>query len=165
MKLSRRAKYYYLRFIRLRGEPRELALGMALGIFAGMMPIMPFHMALSIALALVFKGSKITAVLASWISNPLDWYILYYLNYKIGSFVLEHSKESKDFLSLTESIRNSGQGMEFMKEIVGASGSVIAAFLVGGLIMGVVASVPSYFIFLKVFRYIQSLREKRHLYR
>ena len=165
MKLSRRAKYYYLRFIRLRGEPRELALGMALGIFAGMMPIMPFHMALSIALALVFKGSKITAVLASWISNPLDWYILYYLNYKIGSFVLEHSKESKDFLSLTESIRNSGQGMEFMKEIVGASGSVVAAFLVGGLIMGVVASVPSYFIFLKVFRYIQSLRESKHLHR
>ena len=122
-------------------------------------------MALSIALALVFKGSKITAVLASWISNPLDWYILYYLNYKIGSFVLEHSKESKDFLSLTESIRNSGQGMEFMKEIVGASGSVVAAFLVGGLIMGVVASVPSYFIFLKVFRYIQSLRESKHLHR
>ena len=165
MKLSRRAKYYYLRFIRLRGEPHELALGMALGIFAGMMPIMPFHMALSIALALVFKGSKITAVLASWISNPLDWYILYYLNYKIGSFVLEHSKESKDFLSLMESIRNSGEGMAFMKEIVGASGSVVAAFLVGGLIMGVVASVPSYFIFLKVFRYIQSLRESKHLHR
>ena len=165
MKLSRRAKYYYLRFIRLRGEPHELALGMALGIFVGMMPIMPFHMALSIALALVFKGSKITAALASWISNPLDWYILYYLNYKIGSFVLEHSKESRDFSSLMESVRNGGEGMAFMKEIVGASGSLVTAFLTGGLIMGMVASVPSYFIFLKVFRYIQSLREKRHLYR
>ena len=162
MKLSRRAKYYYLRFIRLRGEPHELALGMALGIFVGMMPIMPFHMALSIALALVFKGSKITAALASWISNPLDWYILYYLNYKIGSFVLEHSKESRDFSSLMESVRNGGEGMAFMKEIVGASGSLIAAFLTGGLIMGVFASVPSYFIFLKVFRYIHSLRDKRH---
>ena len=30
MKARRRLRYYYLRFIRLRGDPHELALGMAL---------------------------------------------------------------------------------------------------------------------------------------
>ncbi|MBW1669288.1 MAG: DUF2062 domain-containing protein, partial [Deltaproteobacteria bacterium] len=38
MKLIRQLKYLYIRFIRLRGDPRELALGTALGVFAGMMP-------------------------------------------------------------------------------------------------------------------------------
>ena len=76
MKYSRQIRYYYLRFIRLRGESHELALGLAFGIFAGMMPIMPFQIALAVALALVFKGSKITAALGTWISNPLSWLII-----------------------------------------------------------------------------------------
>ena len=100
MKLSRISRYYFLRFIRLRGEPRELALGMSFGIFSGMMPIIPFRTILAVALALVFKGSKITAALGVWVSNPLNWYILYYLNYKIGAFILGLSRDNKGFSSL-----------------------------------------------------------------
>ena len=39
---ERQLKYYYIRFLRLRGEPHELALGMAIGVFSGMMPILFF---------------------------------------------------------------------------------------------------------------------------
>ena len=88
MIFERQIRYYYLRFIRLRGDPSELALGMALGVFTGMMPIMPFQIAVAVALALFFKGSKITAALGTWISNPLNWYFLYYANYKLGAFIL-----------------------------------------------------------------------------
>jgi uncharacterized protein (DUF2062 family) len=61
LELKRLIRYYYLRFIRLRGNPHELALGMSFGIFTGLMPILPFQTVLAVALALVFKGSKITA--------------------------------------------------------------------------------------------------------
>ena len=43
MNFERQLKYYYLKLIGLRDEPHELALGIALGIFTGMMPIIPLH--------------------------------------------------------------------------------------------------------------------------
>jgi uncharacterized protein (DUF2062 family) len=161
LKFKRFPRYYYLRFIRLRGEPNELALGMAFGIFSGMMPIMPFHMVLAVALAIVFKGSKLTAALGSWVSNPLNWYIIYYLNYKIGFFILGVSRNDRGFSALMESIRNSGEGLYLIGEIISSSGIIIAAFIIGGLIMGIILSVPSYFICLKLFRHIKTWREKR----
>ena len=158
MELQRLFKYYYLKFIRLRGEPHDLALGMAFGIFAGMMPIIPFHMALALALALIFKGSKITAVLGAWVSNPLTWYFLYFFNYKLGSIVLGFSGDNKIFAPVMESVKNSGETLDFLLKITSSSGIIVAAFLIGGLIMGIVASIPSYFIFLKIFQWLKVLR-------
>lgn len=161
MKLSRHAKYYYLRFIRLRGEPHELALGMALGIFSGMLPIIPFHTATAIALALILKGSKITAAIGVWISNPFNWYLLYYLNYRIGAFILGLSRDNSGFSSVMKTIRQSEKGMSFILEIAHASTEIIAAFIIGGLIMGIIAAVPSFFIFSKIFDFLREWRKKK----
>jgi len=161
LELKRRIKYYCLRFVRLKGEPHELALGMSFGIFSGMLPTIPFHMALSVAVAIFFKGSKITAALGTWVSNPLDWAVLYYLNYKIGAVILGISGDNNVISSIMEAIRQGGEGFAVAEKILGASSTIIAAFLIGGLIMGVVAAVPSYFIFLKLFRVIRIWREKR----
>ena len=144
--------------MRLRGEPHELSIGMSFGIFSGMLPIIPFHTAFAVALALFFKGSKIAAAIGVWVSNPLNWYILYYLNYRIGAFILGLSENHKGFSSLMESIRNMGEGLSLLKEIVGASSSIIAAFVIGGILMGICASLPSYFIFLRLFRFINTWR-------
>ena len=160
MKFNRITRYYYLRFIRLRGEPHELALGMALGVFSGMMPIIPFHMALGVALALIFKGSKITAMLGTWISNPLSWYFLYYLNYKIGALVLGLSNDNNIVESLMGSFRNGEEGMALILNIVHASSTIIGAFAIGGLIMGAIAFTPAYFISLRLFSFIKTWREE-----
>jgi uncharacterized protein (DUF2062 family) len=161
LKFSRLSKYYYLRFLRLRGEPHELALGAAFGVFSGMMPIMPFHMVLAVTLAIAFKGSKLTAALGSWISNPLNWYLIYSLDYKIGFFILNISREDRGFLSFMESIRSAGEGLAMIKEIISSGGIIIAAFISGGLILGIIVSIPSYFICLTIFKYIKSWREGR----
>ena len=98
MIFERQIRYYYLRFIRLRGEPHELAMGMAFGIFSGMMPILPFQTALAVALALFFKGSKIAAALGTWVSNPLNWYFLYYYSYKLGALIYNLGFDALDKL-------------------------------------------------------------------
>ena len=162
MKLNRLIRYYYLRFIRLRGNPHELALGMSFGIFTGMMPIMPFQMALAVALALAFKGSKITAALGTWVSNPLNWYFLYYYSHKLGASILGvKGQQSAMFSSIMTSVRLGEDGMIIAEKIVGAGGFMIASFLTGGLIMGTVVAIPSYFIFLHIFRRIRAWRESR----
>ncbi len=159
MKPQRLLRYYYLRFIRLRGNPHELALGMTFGIFTGMMPIMPFQMALSVALALVFKGSKITAALGTWVSNPLNWYFLYYYSYKLGSSVLGMEGHGAMFNAIMELARSCEDSMIIVRKILESGGLMVASFLVGGIIMGVVAAIPSYVIFLYIFRRIRRWRE------
>ncbi len=158
MKFERQLRYYYLRFLRLRGEPHELALGVAFGVFAGMMPIMPFQIAVAVALALWFKGSKITAVLGTWISNPLNWYFLYYYNYKLGAFFLGIKGNNKVFSTVMSAIKSGGEPMAIVGMIFEASGMGIAAFLIGGLVMGFVAAVPVYFVFLPIFTRIRIWR-------
>ncbi len=161
MKYSRRLRYYYLRFIRLKGEPNELALGMAFGIFAGMLPIMPFQIAFAVALAMFFKGSKITAALGTWVSNPLNWYFVYYYDYKLGAFLLGLPERKAAFHGIMESIRTGQESMATVAKILGEGGAFVAAFLLGGLILGLLLSPPGYVIFLHFFRYIRRWRLKR----
>lgn len=161
MKFSRQIRYFYLRFIRLRGEPHELALGMALGIFSGMLPIMPFQIALAITLALFFKGSKITAALGTWVTNPLNWYFMYHYSYKIGASVLGLPEGNGVISSVMFSIRQGKEALVIIGKIAGAGGTIVAAFLLGGLIMGFTAAIPSYFIFLRLFQFIRQWRQER----
>ncbi len=161
MKLSRRLRYYYLRFVRLKGSPPELALGMALGIFSGLLPILPFQTALAVALALFFKSSKITAAIGTWISNPLNWYFLYYYTYKVGAFALGISGKEALFSKLMTSLRHADGPLAIAERIFQAGTTVVAAFVTGGLVLGIVFAVPGYFLFLYIFGSIASWREIR----
>ena len=163
MKTSRQLKYYFLRFIRLRGEPHELALGLALGIFTGMMPIMPFQIALAVTLALIFKGNKITAIIGTWISNPLNWYFIYYFSYRIGGALMGLSMKNGFFPSLMTSFQSGEEIIITIGKIIGAGSTIIFAFLLGGFLMGIVVAIPSYFIFLNFFQWIRAWRAKRRV--
>ncbi|MBW2006781.1 MAG: DUF2062 domain-containing protein [Deltaproteobacteria bacterium] len=161
LKLSRQLKYYYLRFIRLRGQPHELALGMALGVFTGMMPIMPFQIALAVMLAMLLKSSKITAALGTWISNPLNWYFLYYYSYKIGAWLLSLPEQNAVFAAIMAAVRAGEDPMVIVGKILGAGGLILAAFLLGGLAMGLCSAGPAYLVFLWIFRAVANWRRKR----
>ena len=152
MNFERQIKYYYLKLVALRDEPHELALGMALGVFSGMMPIIPFQTALAVTLALFFKASKITAALGTWVSNPLNWYFLYYYSYKFGTFLLGLPERKAIFSSITTAMKSGEAPMMLVAKIVGAGGSIVAAFLVGGFVMGIVMAPPSYLVSFQLFK-------------
>jgi uncharacterized protein len=159
--LRRRLRYLYLRLISLRGSPGELALGMALGIFVGMMPIMPFQIAFAVALALLCRASKITAAVGTWISNPVTWYAVYFYDYKLGSFLLGIPHDRALFSSVMRALESGEAPTAVMSKILSAGGTGLAAFLTGGLVNGVVISIPSYFIWLGIFKYIRQRRLNR----
>ena len=160
MGIDRFTKYYFLRLIRIKGEPYDLAMGMALGIFCAMLPIIPFHIALAVAMALVFRVSKITALIGVLVCNPFTFYILYFLNYRIGAFILNLHEDNRGFSSIM-SMQTSEWTMGAIFRIAHASRDIIAAFVIGGLIMGMAAAIPTYFIFLKVFSFMRDWRQKR----
>ena len=71
------AQKFYRRFIKLRGDPRGIALGFALGLFIGMTPSIGFQMVIAAAIAASLKWNKISAAMGVWITNPLTAPLVY----------------------------------------------------------------------------------------
>lgn len=88
MNLKRTCKYHWLKFRRLQGDPRRIALGAALGIFIGVTPTIPFHTVLVLSLAPLLRVSVIAAYMGIWVSNPLTWVPQYLLAYEVGRYVV-----------------------------------------------------------------------------
>jgi uncharacterized protein (DUF2062 family) len=162
--ISRRLRYIYLRLIRLRGSPHELALGMAFGIFTGMLPIIPLHTVVAVALALAFRASKITAAAGVWICNPVTIYPVYCYAYNFGSFILGFDRNAKTLSPIIETIRNE-EFLHMITAILSTGGKVAAAFLMGGFTLGIIWAIPSYFIFLYLFKAFLIWRQSRKLTR
>ncbi len=134
---------------------------MAFGVFSGMMPILPFQTAVAVALALFFRGSKLTAAVGTWISNPLNWYFIYYWSHKIGALVLGLSEKNAIFSSIMKGVQSGEDPMVIVGRMLSSGSTRIAAFLIGGLVMGLTAAVPTYFIFLPIFKRVKNWREMR----
>ncbi len=71
MSVKRILRYHWLKFLRLQDDPRKLAWGMALGVFVGVTPTVPFHFITVLTLAPLLRVSVITAVLGTQLCNPL----------------------------------------------------------------------------------------------
>ncbi len=72
------------RFVAIRGTPREIALGLALGVFVGMTPFMGVHTATAVLLAVVFGWSKLSAAVGVQISNVATAPFVYWFTYQVG---------------------------------------------------------------------------------
>ncbi len=152
----------YLRIIRLRGHPHELALGMAFGVCIGMMPIIPFHMVTAVTLAILFGASKITAAAGTWVCNPITVYPIYKYCYEIGIIILGFDHNARLIRPITEAI---GQGdyLEAIRTILSGGSMAVATFLSGGIVIGVIFSVPSYFLSYYFFKNLIAWRKSRKL--
>ena len=98
-RLKRLLRLVYLRFLRLRGKPEVVAKGLAVGVFAGCFPFLGFQSLVGIFFATLLKGSKVAAIAATWISNPLTYVPIFIFNYKIGKLLLG-TKDTILFLDL-----------------------------------------------------------------
>jgi len=92
MVLRRVLRYHWLKFIRLQEDPRKLAWGMALGVFIGITPTIPFHMVGALALATLLRVSPVTAFIGIQVGNPLTIGPIYLAAYKVGQFLLYRGK-------------------------------------------------------------------------
>ena len=88
MNLQRTLKYHWLKFKRLQGDPKKLALGAALGVFIGITPTIPFHTVIILTLAPLLGASVVAAYMGIWVSNPVTWVPQYLLAYEVGRHLL-----------------------------------------------------------------------------
>jgi len=107
---------------------------MAIGVFVGMTPTVPLHTVLAVLIAYLFGKSKLAAAMGVWVSNPLLLPFVYLLDYKLGRTITRTAPPSfavSDF-SIHKMIEL-GWGISF-------------PLIVGGLVLGLICAIPSYYI-------------------
>jgi hypothetical protein len=144
-----RFKQFYDQFISLKGTPESIAFGMAIGIFVGTTPTVPFHTIFIIILTYILRQNFTAAYLGSWlISNPITMPLLYLTQYHLGKYLLGDNQ-----LPLVINDYS-------IWHIVHAGKTVACPLLLGGIIMAPFFALPAYFITYKV---VVTIREKhRH---
>lgn len=117
----------------------QIASAVALGIFTGILPIWGFQLLLAIALAHLFRLSKLITGVAANISIPPNIPALLFLSYITGGIVLGTGSSIRFSPSLTVKSFETN----LMQYIVGA----IVLSVVAGIVSGIIT-----YIILKIFR-------------
>ena len=144
----------FQRFVKLKGEPREIALGFSLGLMIGMTPFFGAHILSSLVLASLLGWSKISALIGVQITNVVTVPLIYPLNYWVGAKLLGASHTIRwptdfDFAAV----------LELMKQ----SPMVLLDLIVGGIALGIPLAVGGYFIALRaVCLYRRKRSTKKH---
>lgn len=138
-----RISQMWVRMRQLEGNPHYVALGMAIGVFISITPIIPLQTVVAIVLAFLVRGSKSAAVLGTWLSNPLTIPLVYYANYQLGCVLLGHQATLDNI-----AFDSFSQMMELGLEVTWAM--IIGSLVIGGS-LGVVAYLVTFRAF-KTFR-------------
>lgn len=144
----KRLKALYERFKSLQGDPHYVAMGAAIGVFVAVTPTIPFHTAIAVGLAFIFKASKPAAAIAVWVGNPLTVPFFYYASFKIGTLILGHEVP----------LRGQLPGVAQMLKM---GWDVTVAMIVGGAILGILPAIASYYLTFHLFQKIHLHRSLR----
>lgn len=162
MKINRLSRLYYLKMLRLRGEPKALAFGTAIGVFVGLTPTIPFHTVTIIGIAMVTRTSAIAGVISSWIvCNPLTYIPIYYFSMRAGNWITPFELSWDRIEQLMDSF-TTHQGMAHaIGAITGLGFETITVMIFGGIIIALPFSIISYYFALYFFLRIRDKKSKR----
>lgn len=144
-KLRRFVRFQYLRLMRQSASSHALAMGLAVGVFVGFLPIIPFQTVVSLALAFVLRGNPVGAAIGTFVSNPLNVIPFYAMLYWVGG-LLWHTSVAFDPTNL---------GMARMLEL---GLDFFLVMCLGGVVLGIPAAFITYVL---TFRGVNSYRQRR----
>ncbi len=145
-------KKAYVRFLKIRGTPREIALGLAVGLFVGMSPTMGFQMAIAVPIAAMFKLNKLAAAMAVWVTNPVTAPFIYSSTYFVGARLSGISKG----VNAADAANNTT-----MLTFAEKAPEIFGAMTLGGFVIGLpLAVIGYYFAFFAVREYQTEIKAK-----
>jgi uncharacterized protein (DUF2062 family) len=148
MIVKKRIQSFYKDFLSLKGEPHTIAMGMAIGVFVGVTPTIPFHTVLVIMFAYLFRQNITAAILGSlMISNPVTIPFFYVSQYALGRYILG---ESPHYFTPAEFSAT---------HILNMGWQIICPLLLGGVIMATFLAVSAYYI---THNTVVGIRKKTH---
>jgi uncharacterized protein len=159
MSIKRVLRYYYLRFIRLRGEPGKLARSTAIGIFVGIAPLSPFRTVLLIISKFLFNSSLVASFLScAMVCNPATYVVNYYIAYELGSMILPFDLSWERINSVLTIINSNADFFLRINAVASLGRDVIITLLSGGIILAVPFTLLAYIL---SFNFFSSLSKKQ----
>ncbi len=139
------------RFKELQGSPSYLARGVAIGVFVGFAPIMPFKTLVILAMTIVLQGSTVAALLVcTSICNPITYAPLYYIAWLVGNILLP--EKSSWALLETTIVKMQQSGLSEAIALAGQIGfDTTVVLLAGGLVLALPLALCSYPIAYRLF--------------
>jgi len=144
--LKRALRYNYLKIMRLKASTHAISLGLAIGIFVGFLPIIPFQTVVALAIAFVLRGSAIPAAVGTWISNPVNLIPFYTMLYYVGRWFMPMEAPDLDFSHLE------------LKSMIEQGWGLVVVMFTGGFILGIPGAFLTYVL---TFRAVNRYRQKR----
>ncbi|MGK7344987.1 MAG: DUF2062 domain-containing protein [Candidatus Nitrospinota bacterium M3_3B_026] len=108
-----------------------LARGLALGLFVAFTPTVGFQMLVACLLILFFPGNLPVALAACWVTNPFTAGPIYYMEYKVGGWIMAFLNDP------------SPAGLEHVSGTVDVYG-VAGAMWIGSVIIGGASAAAGY---------------------
>ena len=155
---------YHKKVLRQTGDPSYIARGVALGLLIGWVIPMGFQIILVLPLAFVLKAAKVPAIVFTFVSNHFTVIFLYPLQCWLGSLVLRSGLTFEKLTRMTREIvaaLENASMQEAWRTFSTLGAQVIAAFFVGGLLLGVPSALIGYLATLRLVRRYRRFREAR----
>lgn len=169
----RRAFVYYLkRLTRLSGTPHNIAAGFACGVMISFTPFVGLHILLGCLLALIVRGNFLAVVAGTLVGNPWTFPFMWLGGYELGKLLLGPDLAGVQPISWriqdlpgyvgAAAMQATTDGSLAMLQRLAADLSAIAKpVLVGGIPLGIVAGLLTYFPLARAIAAYQDARRRR----
>ena len=151
---GRFSRYIWHRVVRIKASPHSIALGFFWGSFISYSPFMGLHFVIAAMLAWFTRSNIVASAIGTAVGNPISFPFIWALTYNLGNLLLGRESEDPQGPSLVE--------MEPTDYLTGdLLYDTFLPMLVGGLLPGVLFSLPFYFVIRSGVRAYQARRAKK----
>ncbi|WBU51797.1 DUF2062 domain-containing protein [Paracoccus sp. SCSIO 75233] len=168
----RAGQYVLHRLRRLPDQPHRIARGMAAGVFASFTPLFGLHFLAAASAAWVIGGNILAALLATFVGNPLTFPFIAYSSTWLGRRILGTDGKLSPRLILNEFADAGGQIWQNIRAMFGPEQvhwdrlhsffqDIFLPYLVGGIIMGILAGIATHYMTVPVIRAYHRRRARR----
>ncbi|WNC85722.1 DUF2062 domain-containing protein [Thermosynechococcus sp. QKsg1] len=140
----RSLRYHYLRLMRSHSSTESIARGLGAGVFAGMLPLFGGQILIAVTVALLVRGNKPLAALATWVSNPFTYVPLFWFNFQVGWWLM-----GQPALSFGE--------WQSWEKLLEQGGQMATILIFGSVWVGVIAGLLTYALCLRL---LPTLRQR-----
>jgi len=142
----KKSRKIYLKIVREKATPEYIARGWSIGMFFGCTIPIGGQLICSIPTAFLLKGSKIGAVLGTFLTNQVTVFFIYPVQCYAGAKLLGLDLSYGDIKVKLKDLMEATTLLEFRDALMKLAGELSVSFLVGGAIMAVVLTPLTYFM-------------------
>ncbi|MCO4782801.1 MAG: DUF2062 domain-containing protein [Candidatus Cloacimonetes bacterium] len=137
--MKRAVRLKYLQLLRLNDNPHSIALGFAIGIASGALPVMGIQTIVALPFVLLLRCNVLGMAIGVWWTNPVTFIPIYYSEYLLGTLLGSYPRISFETFSNQLSVIKDFEGLQNL------GGAILIPMALGAIVYAVILGPLSYF--------------------